>query len=635
MGRELGEWRASGRALDQLNQQEARFGDRLLAGLLADLPDAVIVLDQQLRLQWGNRAAERLFDRSLGESVGLAALELVHPEDVELVLRSIASVQDKETGTLIEVRANTATGWRLLEVIGSPVEWFGDRAVLFSLRDLTERRRFEVAHNEEARLRSLVQNAAAVTFLVSPTGLVHSVSGALNRVLGHDPELVERRPLAELVHESDRPELLKAFERASLGASASNPVTVAVRFCRHASTETVPFELSWVNLLDDPIVAGFVVSAHDITDRVTAELEMRKALSLLTATLDSTADGILVVDTAGRITSFNGRFVEMWRLPHEILSTLDDAAALSFVRDQLSWPEAFQAKVDELYANPEAESSDTLEFKDGRVFERYSKAQYVDGVVVGRVWSFRDVTERKRTEEELRESEQQFRQVFNQGPLGIALVDLDSRIIDANRALCRFMGRAKQELVGSTLASFAHPEDQDKESELARQISAEMIFGYQTETRFLTDVGDVVFASVTASVIRGEQGAPVYGLRIVEDITKRKRLESELVAHAATAGKLLASFTPRETEILALLCEGYTASRIAVDLSLSVRTVESHLANGYRKLGVRTREDAVAEYTRLTLAVNDLKNGLSGSASAEEYVEELSTLPTKFPYLGA
>ena len=128
-------------------------------------------------------------------------------------------------------------------------------------------------------------------------------------------------------------------------------------------------------------------------------------------------------------------------------------------------------------------------------------------------------------------------------------------------------------------------------------------------------------------------GAPVYGLRILEDITKRKRLESELVAHATTAGKLLASFTPRETEILALLCEGYPASRMAERLSLSVRTVESHLANSYRKLGVRTREDAVAEFTRLTIAVRDLKRGIPGSGSAEEYVEELSTLLTKFPYL--
>ena len=623
-----------GKTLEQLNRDEERFGNRLLAGLLDDLPDVVIVLDPQGLVQWGNRAAEGLFGRTLQDSIGLPALDLVHPEDVELVLRSLTSVQRKQTGTLIEVRVKTGTGWRLLEVIGTPIAWLGAPAVLFVMRDLTERRRFEVAHNEEAHLRSLVHNAATVTFLVSPTGVVDSVSGALSRVLGHDPELVEDRPLAELVSEADRPELLDAFERASLGACASNAVTVTLRLVRHASSETVPFELSLVNLLDDPIVSGFVVSAHDITARVAAELELLQTLSLLTATLDSTADGILVVDRAGRISSFNNQFAEMWRLPDSILATRDDAVVISFAIDQLANPEAFQAKVAELYANPEAESSDTLEFTDGRVFERYSRPQRVDGTAVGRVWSFRDVTQRKRTEEELRESEQQFRQVFNQGPIGIALVDLDSRIMNANRALCRFVGRTRNELVGATFASFAHPDDADKESELARQLSAEMIPSYQTETRFVTDVGEVVSANVTASVIRGEHGAPIYGLRIVEDITKRKRLERELVAHATTASKLLASVTPRETEILALLCDGYTASRIAERLSVSVRTVESHLANGYRKLGVRTREDAAAEFARLTLAVTDLKKGLPGSASGKEYGEEFGTLLAKFPYVG-
>jgi len=197
--------------LEQLNRDEERFGNRLLAGLLDDLPDVVIVLDPQGLVQWGNRAAEGLFGRTLQDSIGLPALDLVHPEDVELVLRSLTSVQRKQTGTLIEVRVKTGTGWRLLEVIGTPIAWLGAPAVLFVMRDLTERRRFEVAHNEEAHLRSLVHNAATVTFLVSPTGVVDSVSGALSRVLGHDPELVEDRPLAELVSEADRPELLGAW----------------------------------------------------------------------------------------------------------------------------------------------------------------------------------------------------------------------------------------------------------------------------------------------------------------------------------------------------------------------------------------------------------------------------------------
>jgi len=273
--------------------------------------------------------------------------------------------------------------------------------VLLAIRDLTERRRFELVRDQEAGFRSLVQNAAAVTMLVSPDGLIESASGSLTRLLGHDPELVERRPLADLALEADRSALLGALERASRGASAANPVTVEVRLLRAGRDESIPFELTIVNLVDDPTVGGFVVSAHDISARALAERELRNALSLLTATLESTADGILVVDTDGRITSVNSRFAQMWHLPASVLDSRDDGAAIAFVLDQLTDPEAFQAKVEELYALPEAESHDTLEFKDGRVFERYSKPQRVDGAVVGRVWSFRDVTERKRLEQRL------------------------------------------------------------------------------------------------------------------------------------------------------------------------------------------------------------------------------------------
>jgi diguanylate cyclase (GGDEF)-like protein/PAS domain S-box-containing protein len=373
--------------------------DPTLTRLLGELPDAVVVVDPECRILWANRATERLAQRSLREAVGMSGLDLIHPDDLELVLRSFVTVQDKETGTVIEVRIRASTGWRLVELLGAPVPWLEDGAVLLCLRDLTDRRRYELASGEEARFRSLVQNSAAVTMLVSPEGLVESVSGALTRLLGHDPELVEHAPLADLVVTSDRPALAGALERASLGATAAHPVTVALGLLRHTATESVPFELTIVNLIDDPTVGGFLISAHDITARSAAELGLRNALSLLTATLDSTADGILVVDRAGHITSFNRRFTEMWSLPDSLLANSDDAVV--FVSEQLSRPEAFMAKIKELYAQPEAEDDDILEFKDGRVFERHSKPQRVDGAVVGRVWSFRDITDRKRLEDEL------------------------------------------------------------------------------------------------------------------------------------------------------------------------------------------------------------------------------------------
>ncbi|MGO9911530.1 MAG: diguanylate cyclase domain-containing protein [Acidimicrobiales bacterium] len=387
--------------MDEPNEQARAIDSEVLAQLLDSLPDWVMVTDSQARVLWANRATLLMFERSRTDSVGMSGLDFVHPEDLELVLRSLVTVQSKEVGVPIEIRVSTPIGWRLAEIVGTPVPWVEPGAVLFTVRDLTDRRRFELARNREARLRSLVHSAAAVTMLVTPEGVVESASGALSRVLGHDPELVEGHPLADLVSEEDRPALAQALLSATAGASTTNPVSVRLAMVRQSGLKPIPFELTLVNLTDDPTIGGFVITGHDVTAQASIELELRKTLSLLTATLNSTADGILVVDDSGAITSFNQRFVEMWHLPDSIIDTLDSATGLAYVTDQLVRPDEFLAKVGEVYAHPEAESHDILEFKDNRVFERYSIAQQVDGSVVGRVWSFRDVTDRKRLENEL------------------------------------------------------------------------------------------------------------------------------------------------------------------------------------------------------------------------------------------
>ena len=137
----------------------------------------------------------------------------------------------------------------------------------------------------------------------------------------------------------------------------------------------------------------------------TAELEMavaalRDGEGLLRSTIESTADGILVVDAEGHVAHANARFGRMWHIPMELLETRDDERLLAFVIDQVEDPDSFVAKVRELYQSPE-ESFDALRFKDGRVFERYSRPLINDGRIDGRVWSFRDVSERKRFEDQL------------------------------------------------------------------------------------------------------------------------------------------------------------------------------------------------------------------------------------------
>jgi PAS domain S-box-containing protein len=127
-------------------------------------------------------------------------------------------------------------------------------------------------------------------------------------------------------------------------------------------------------------------------------------VSLLVASLESTADGILIVDCHGKIVQWNQKFMEMWHIPEEVLTGKDDDAVIGYAFSQLVNPEQFAAKVKVLYVQPDASSFDLLEFKDGRVFERYSLPQKIGDTVAGRVWSFRDITERKRAEEQLKKA---------------------------------------------------------------------------------------------------------------------------------------------------------------------------------------------------------------------------------------
>jgi PAS domain S-box-containing protein len=134
--------------------------------------------------------------------------------------------------------------------------------------------------------------------------------------------------------------------------------------------------------------------------------ELMNSLSLLRATLESTTDGILATDGSGHVTSFNEKFVEMWHIPPELLRSGTDQTA-KVVSSQLKDPDHFLARIRQVYSEPEKETFDLLEFTDGKIFERYSKLQRVGDECVGRVWSFRDITERKRSEAELEQVHKQ------------------------------------------------------------------------------------------------------------------------------------------------------------------------------------------------------------------------------------
>jgi PAS domain S-box-containing protein len=218
---------------------------------------------------------------------------------------------------------------------------------------------------------------------------------------------------------------LAAFLLSSwLGRLISGPILSLVQTTR-AVTEEKNYSVRAVKQSDDELgvlIDAFNEMLKQIQERDAAlqkshvELEKRVAerteevvnsLSLLRATLESTTDGILVTDGSGRVTSFNEKFVEMWHIPPEVLRLEDTLEMAKAVSPQLIDPELFLSKIRLVYAEPEKESFDLIEFKDGKIFERYSKLQRVEDKCVGRVWSFRDITERKRSEAELEQMHQQ------------------------------------------------------------------------------------------------------------------------------------------------------------------------------------------------------------------------------------
>jgi PAS domain S-box-containing protein len=133
----------------------------------------------------------------------------------------------------------------------------------------------------------------------------------------------------------------------------------------------------------------------DTTELWETTRQLERSLSLLRATLESTADGLLVVDRAGQVSAYNQRLLELWRLSREAMDHRDFDSLLALVHDQLENGDACLRRVRELAGTPDAESFDSLRFRDGRFFERYSRPQRLGTEVVGRVWSYREVTERE------------------------------------------------------------------------------------------------------------------------------------------------------------------------------------------------------------------------------------------------
>ncbi|HYM15257.1 MAG TPA: EAL domain-containing protein [Dehalococcoidia bacterium] len=273
-------------------------------------------------------------------------------------------------------------------------------------------------------------------------------------------------------------------------------------------------------------VAGAVLSMRLYDERQRAQTALRRGEELLRATLESTADGILVVGTDGETVFHNERFARMWRIPAQILEAGDDGPMLAFVLDQLEDPEEFLSRVHMLYQTTD-ESMDTLAFKDGRVFERYSRPLGAAGGSSGRVWSFRDVTAERRAEAALRQSEERFRSLVQNASDLITVVDADTTILYQSPAIEHVLGHDSEALVGTRLALLMHPDDIAPVATFLEQLPAPGTTPSPVEARLRHRDGTWHAVEIVGTDQRRDPA--VRGLVLnIRDISERMALETQL-----------------------------------------------------------------------------------------------------------
>ena len=361
--------------------------------VIENMRDGVVVLDAKNRIVDINPAAEGILGRSASAVIGQLAAAALPAE---------LSPPDGH-GETPERQREVALGnrERHFDVAESPLYDKRGRPSghLILLHDITERKRWESTLREsEERYRDLVENAPELICTHDLEGRLVSVNRAAVKSAGfsREEEMVGRN-LSEFLPPKSRalfPEYLATLRKESRARGLMQVLT------RTGEKRILEYDNSLrTEGVEEPIARGV---ARDVTERVRMEEELRFQKTLLECQTETAMDGIVVVSRDRKWLSYNQRFVEMWGLPDEVARAGSSEQAIQFVQPMLLEPEQFRSGIEYLYEHPKDILQDEVRLEDGRVFERYSAAVIgKDGTQYGRVWYYRDITERKRAAEAL------------------------------------------------------------------------------------------------------------------------------------------------------------------------------------------------------------------------------------------
>lgn len=373
---------------------------------------------------------------------------------------------------------------------------------------------------------ALIQHSSDVITLLGTDGTILCLSPSMERLFGYKPDELIGKNAFHLVHPEDLPKVMAAFMRVV--QTPQYHLSIEYRFKSKDGFWRV-IESTGSNQLNNNLIAGIVINSRDVTDRKEQEELLRKAVKRAEAErarseaiIAAIGDGISIQDTTFKVLYQNK--------VHKDIVEGDKSGQRCY---------AAYAKNDQVCEGcPLART-----FKDGKVHTiekralRNSAIRHVEiksspimddeGTIIGGVEVARDITERKLIEQRLQESEESFRSIFEEGPLGIILADRNYRILKANKAFCDMLEYSQEELVGRSIEEFTHQEDMGRSVTLSRQALNGEIPHFHLEKRYMKKNGNSLWINLTATVIRDRDGKVLYAIGMIEDISKRKAGEQE------------------------------------------------------------------------------------------------------------
>jgi PAS domain S-box-containing protein len=511
---------------DITERRKGEDAQRFLAAIVEGSGDAILSHTPDGIVRTWNRGAEAILGYSAADAIGRHVSEVVVLDGVAQ-LPNVGTACQCDTACFRNDRRRIPVSMTCYPIQGLSGTVAGTAMIL---RDISEHKRVELALQEsEARLLVMADGCSTPIWLGDAEGNPLFVNRAVKEFLGQNDE-VDGQKWQLLLHPDDAPNYMEAYQ-SSLRRHAS--FRGEVRFRRGDG------EWRWAAAYAEPRMSadgeflGHLGLFADITAAKETEQTLRFQHSLLRAIHEVSPDAILVVDNRSRIVSHNTKLLETWRVPPAAISYAPaEDSLLGSAVDMVKDPDAFLKRVQELYADPDAVDLCEIEMKDGRTLERHSSSLRDENGnhTLGRVWFFRDITERKRAEAAIQASEETFRQLAeNISQVFWMNATNPKELLYVSPAYEQVWGRTRESLYRSPMSwtDAIHPDDVEKARQIFdRQMKGEPV---DSEYRILTPDGREKWIADRAFPVRDESGRLIRVVGLAEEITERKRYEAELI----------------------------------------------------------------------------------------------------------